>query len=349
MSVLGIETVVYCVDDVGVCTDFFEDFGLGLLHRDANSARFKLPDSSNVVIRSIAEDPVPGSQVKGVGVHEVIWGVDSQEHLDRIVARVAADREVRRDGDGAVRFVADGGIAMGVRLWPTFRMPQTSVDPVNSPGNVKRMNTHRKWIARAHPKRMMHIVYVVPDHETCARFLRERLDFRLSDEQQGVGAYLRCDGASDHHNALFFNSHGPLAGGHGETRFHHVNFHVTDLDEMMVGKNYMERRGWAKSHWGLGRHRISSALFCYLPCPAGGEAEYGADSDQLDDSWVPRDWNALFGIAQWMHDMPAFWAEGHDWEITFANGVVAQRGEIAPRAYNVRAEEELPATSKRSA
>jgi len=334
MAILGIETIVYCVDDVSKSVDYFEDFGLRVFSRDEKQTRFQLPDNSNVIVRSIAEFPVAGSEIKGIGVHEVIWGVDNEDHFDQLIARIAVDRAVQRDQDGTVHFTADGGIAMGLRLWPSYRMPLTSVDPVNSPGNTNRLNTHRKWIARAIPKRMMHVVYMVPDDELCMVFMRDRLDFRLSDAQRGVGVYLRCDGTTDHHNIFFFNSTSQMSGAHGELRFHHVNYLVTDLDEVMVGKAYMERRGWTKSIWGLGRHRIGSALFFYLPCPAGGEAEYGADGDQLDDNWVPRDWDAFFGFAHWVHDMPEFWKPGSEWTVAFLEQGDLHRGGVTCRDYN---------------
>jgi len=90
-----------------------------------------------------------------------------------------------------------------------------------------------------------------------------------------------CPGANDHHNIYWLRADLPFPGLDGKTRFNHVNYGVEDLDEVMVGANYMERRGWQKSVWGLGRHRIASSIFMYLPCPAGGDAEYGTDSDAI--------------------------------------------------------------------
>jgi len=331
MPVLGIESVVYCVSEVVRSVAFFEDFGLRLTEDRPDRAIFSLPDTSQVIIQDIEKHAISGSRIEGHGVHEIVWGVDSMNHLRRLVDRVVVDREVRWDEDGTAHFIADGGLPMALRHWPSHRMPLTAVDPVNSPGNVNRMNVHRSWIARARPKRMMHAVYLMPQPDEAAAFLCDRLDFRLTDRQRDVGVYLRCEGASDHHNIALFNSTGGFSDRSGATRFHHINYHVTDLDEIMVGRNYMERRGWPRSTWGLGRHRISSALFHYLPCPAGGEAEYGADSDQIDDGWIPRDWDGLFGFGQWVHDMPDFWIEGHDWQVGFAAGSVPGRGSIEDR------------------
>lgn len=330
MAIIGIERILYRVDDVDRSIRFFEDFGLPLLDRDDGGACFRLPDNARVDIRSIATDPVPGSQIVGIGVHEIVWGVDTAENLERLVARLATDREVRRDADGICHFVADGGIAMGLRHWPEKRQIFAPTEPVNSPGNLQRMNVHRRWIARARPKGISHIGVISPDIEGLSNFLRERLDFRLSDRQRSFAVYVRADGVNDHHNLAILNANAGLPGMDGTLRFHHVNYVVTDLDEMMAGKNHLERRGWPKSEWGIGRHRIASALFCYFPCPAGGEAEYGADSDALDDNWIPRDFSPMFGIAHWMHDLPAFLRDGAEWDVTFAADGVPAKGGVQP-------------------
>jgi catechol 2,3-dioxygenase-like lactoylglutathione lyase family enzyme len=328
MAIIGIETVRYCVEDVALCTRYFDDFGLPLHDCSDAGTVFLLPNNAKVVLQPLKTAPVPGSQVVGPGVHEVIWGVDTQAALDRLVAGLARDREVRHDADGTVHFVCDDGVAMGLRVWRDRRDIKSASDPVNTPGNIQRMNMHRKWIARARPKFISHVVFMSPDPEASFAFMRDRLNFRMSDHQQMLGIFLRADGTNDHHNMYFLNAKAPFPGADGQLRFHHVNYGVTDLDEIMVGKNYMERRGWAPSVWGLGRHRIASALFLYLPAPTGGEAEYGADSDALDDNWIPRVWEPLFGFANWVHEMPAFWSQGADWDVGFVASLAPSRGSV---------------------
>jgi hypothetical protein len=156
------------------------------------------------------------------------------------------------------------------------------------------------------------------DYESGYRLMRDRLGFRLSDDQAGVGKYLRADGTNNHHSFLLLNASAPFPGMDGKLRFNHTNFVVEDIDELMVGVNYLVRRGWKPSPIGLGRHRIDSALFYYLPCPAGGEAEYGADADLIDDSWIPRHWPVpLFAYAHFTHNILLFLAEPPDWVFTY--------------------------------
>ena len=214
------------------------------------------------------------------------------------------------------------------RKTPVFSAP----GPVNSPGNVNRVNRHRKWLTKARPKQIQHVVYLSPDFERSFAFYRDRLNFRLSDYQKTFGIFSRCDGTMDHHNLYFLNSKFRCRTSTASSRFSHVNYIVEDVDEVMVGANHMERRGWAKSNWGLGRHRIASALFNYLPCPAGGEAEYGADSDMIDDGWVPRVWHPLFGTAIFMHNLQPWIKEAPPWDVQLAPGYTPQGSSGPPPA-----------------
>ena len=58
MAILGIETLTYCVDDMQKSVDFFEDFGLRVFESSPTRTHFRLPDNSNVIVRSIREAPV---------------------------------------------------------------------------------------------------------------------------------------------------------------------------------------------------------------------------------------------------------------------------------------------------
>ncbi|HLY54800.1 MAG TPA: hypothetical protein VKS60_04545, partial [Stellaceae bacterium] len=58
------------------------------------------------------------------------------------------------------------------------------------------------------------------------------------------------------------------------------------------------------SELGLGRHRASSMVFYYIKSPAGGQAEYSADSDYLTDDWKPRLWDAEYAQHHWVAAAP---------------------------------------------
>jgi catechol 2,3-dioxygenase-like lactoylglutathione lyase family enzyme len=325
MAIVGIETLVYGVDDISASTRFFEDFGLPLVHESETLSTFTLDEGSNVQIRHIDDALIPRSEIVGTGVREVIWGVDSQKSLDKLMAGLKTDRDVMVDSDGTVHFLTDCGLAMGLRLFQK-KTVVTAPDPLNSPGKVNRLNQHRKWRLRARPKVIQHVVFSVVDFDSSFAFMRDRLGFKMSDYQRTYGIYARADGTNNHHNIFFLNASLPFPGHDGNVRFHHSNFGVEDVDEIMVGANYMQRKGWEKSHFGLGRHRIDSGLFYYLPCPAGGEAEYGADADYVDDNWIPRDWEEPnFGFAHFVHNLPIFLIEEPSWVVKYLDGEVPSK------------------------
>ena len=327
MTINGIEALVYGVDDVARSVRFFEDFGLPLVNSDAAHASFRLEEGSRVEIRNL-NDPLlpPSASLIGQGVREVIWGVDTAESLNALVAGLEPDHKLRVDSDGTVHFVPSFGIPMGFRVFEKKAVVYAP-DPVNAPGHVTRLNRHRKWRMRARPKVIQHVVFQLPEYDKAQLFMRERLGFYLTDIQDTFAYYLRANGTNNHHNILMLNANGSFPGNDGTTRFHHANFGVEDIDEMMVGVNHLVRQGWAPSELGLGRHRIDSALFYYVPCPAGGEAEYGADSDYVDDSWVPRRWlDPLFAFSYFNHNLPPFLKNPPAWEIEYLESPPPAKG-----------------------
>lgn len=323
----GIASLVYGVDDVAQCTRFFCDFGLSLEFQNDEHAIFRLPNRATVVLRQRDDPALPASSMEGIGVRLIVWGIDTQVELDAVETDIARDHRIERTPDGGFRFTTEFGVAMGIELFQA-RPVKGAPLPFNSTGNVQRVNTPRSWRERAFPKAINHVVLAIPAFEEGASFMRERLGFRLSDEQVSFGKYLRAGGCSGHHTLLLLNAAANLPGMDGKLSFHHTNFAVDDIDEIMVGANHMTRKGWEPSHFGLGRHRIDSALFYYLPCPAGGEAEYGADADCLDDSWVPRQFpQPMFAYAQWVHELPPFLRDLPAWRLNYLT-------EQAPRAGN---------------
>lgn len=321
MAINGIETLLYRVEEVEECTRYFIDFGLQFVKGDATEAHFTLPERSNVILRPMSNPSLPDTSMAGSGVCETIWGVTDEASLEELVANLSKDRDVRRDSDGTAHFRSDDGLAWGLRVFNKQRVV-SAVDPTNSPGNAQRVNTHRRWPTQARPKTIQHVVYTVPDFESSWAFFRDRMNFRLSDVQKTFGIFGRADGTNDHHNIYFLNSNLPFPAPEfdGGIHFDHVNYGVDDLDELMVGANYMERKGWPRADWGLGRHRIASSLFMYLPCPAGGRAEYGADSDVLDDNWIPRVWNPAFGAATFITNIPHFLHDEAPWDVGYVEG-----------------------------
>jgi catechol 2,3-dioxygenase-like lactoylglutathione lyase family enzyme len=318
MAITGIRRLVFKVEELRASVQFFIDFGLRLIEEDATSAVFETMNGAQVrLLRQGHADLPTGTTQTSIGVHECVWAVDSEAALDRLCTGLAADHTLSTDAEGIVHFVTPFGQAIGLQVWqprPVFGAPS----PANTPGHIGRLNAPRKWIDRAVPKRIHHCVWTFPDVDEALNYYRDRLNFRLTDMQKGFGVYMRADGAYEHHNIFLANAHAGMPGFDGTLKFHHANFELEDIDEIMVAKNHLDRRGYSHSGWGLGRHRLTSAAFLYFACPAGGEMEYGSDCDMIDDSWRPRIWEGGFGTAIFMHELPAWLRQEPPWDVAYA-------------------------------
>lgn len=295
MSLLGVQSLVYGVDDLERCIQFYEDFGLSLEARTPDSALFRLPEGSSVALHRLNDPILPPPAFSGPGPREVIWGVDSRQAFDALVEDLMRDRPVDVSGDGIARCRDDSGLAIGFRLFERSLPPAEPIPGENHLTHVVRPNRHRAWYERARPKQINHVVFGVPDVDCAVEFYTHRLGFRVTDMMRGFGVFMRCNGRHDHHNLFLMKL--------PRVVFSHVSFGVETIDELMVGANDMQRKGWM-SDVGLGRHRISSLVFYYIGCPCGGQAEYSADSDYLDDGWTPRLWDSEFGQYHWLATIP---------------------------------------------
>ena len=74
MSILGVETVVFAVDDLPRCTKFWEDFGLGLVSNDATESVFSVQSGSRVIVRKHGDSRLPPNNYEGNGVRLTVWG-----------------------------------------------------------------------------------------------------------------------------------------------------------------------------------------------------------------------------------------------------------------------------------
>lgn len=323
MPVGGVESLVYGVADLTASIKFYEDFGLSLARQSESEAVFRLEEGSRVILKKIDDPTLPAPHYEGSGVRETIYGVDTAEELAEYAERIGVDREVRwSDNRTTIHFMADEGIPLGLRIW-TRRKVTYAPDPVNAPDNVKRFNQHRRWRVRAAPKTINHTVWRVNDIDKVFAFYRDRLDFRPTDYQPNIGIFARAPGVSQHHVVYFQNKNAlpPFSTG-----FDHVAYGVEDIDEVYAGWNYMERRGYRNPFGGVGRHRIASALFCYFDAPCGGMVEYGADTDYLDDSWVPRIWEPRFGGFSWTSHILPYLPEELPWEVKLDQATLPQGG-----------------------
>jgi 2,3-dihydroxy-p-cumate/2,3-dihydroxybenzoate 3,4-dioxygenase len=119
--------------------------------------------------------------------------------------------------------------------------------------------------------RLGHVVLGVAQFDSLVRFLTHDLGFRVSDYVQGRFAFLRCFPNPLHHSFALGKS---KKGNH----LHHVNFMVTDIDDIGIALNRLKRNG-VEIVFGPGRHQPSGSIFLYFLDPDGMTVElsYGME------------------------------------------------------------------------
>jgi catechol 2,3-dioxygenase-like lactoylglutathione lyase family enzyme len=236
-------------------------------------------------------------------------GVDDPDDLDRVTDRLTRLGITSQCDPGGVSAVEiHSGARVMVKVLPRISQDPAAIVPYNRPGRVERKNHRAPAVLREEqikPRKLGHVVIGTPDAEASQRFFVDGVGFKLSDQVQGIAAFLRC--STDHHNLLIQPS--PVAF------LHHTSWQVDDVDE--VGRGAMRMLdGHPERHtWGLGRHFIGSNFFWYLRDPAGNFSEYYSDMDTITDDqlWIPGTWEpSLRALYAWGPDVPPSMLEPDD-------------------------------------
>lgn len=294
MTIQRIETVAYGVTDLETCIAFLENWGLEKVHVNDAGAEFRTLENQRISLRQADDPSLPATGEDGSTVREIVWGVKDKAGVAAIGDELSSDREVREDQDGSLHSYDDSGFAIGFRV--------ADITPVDTPdrtlnihGKVERVN-ERSWPEdRMTPLRIGHAVYSIEQEGNwkAAEFYLNRLNFRLTDRSEGGGTFMRCEGSTFHHSLFLFHRVGT------QRYFNHLAFEVNSFDDIMMGGTHMLKNG-AVSVSGPGRHSLGSNWFWYFNNPCGGDIEYFADMDRMDDDWEPRYWDESPPFARWM-------------------------------------------------
>ncbi len=240
---------------------------------------------------------------------ELCIGADDGDDLDRVTHQLTGlGIASRRDAAGVSALEVHSGVRAVIALRPRVSQHPAAVGWTNAPGRLARRNERAEAVTRAspvRPRKLGHVVIGTPEPEGTHRFFVDGLGFKVSDQVDGVAAFLRC--STDHHNVLIQPS--PVAF------LHHTSWQVDDVDE--VGRGAMRMlEGHPERHvWGLGRHFIGSNFFWYLRDPAGNFSEYYSDMDAITDDqlWTPGTWEpSLRALYAWGPDVPPSMIEPED-------------------------------------
>ncbi len=294
MTIQRIEAVTYGVTDLETCVAFMENWGLEKVQVNGAGADFRTLENQLISLRNADDPSLPATGEDGSTVREIVWGVDEKAGLTAIGDELSSDREVREDRDGCLHTYDDKGFAIGFKaadITPADAPDQT----LNFHEKVERINK-RSWPEdRITPLRIGHVVYSIEEEGNweAAEFYLNRLSFRLTDRSKDGGTFMRCEGSTFHHSLFLFHRVGT------QKYFNHLAFEVNSFDDIMMGGTHMLKNG-AVSVSGPGRHSLGSNWFWYFKNPCGGDIEYFADMDRMDDDWEPRYWDESPPYARWM-------------------------------------------------
>jgi catechol 2,3-dioxygenase-like lactoylglutathione lyase family enzyme len=281
MKILGLDYLLFGVDDVAACEQFLLDYGL----QPKGGGRFEALDGSGVVVKNRSDASLPPPLPTGNTLRKAVYGVADHATLQAIETELRRDREVKKLADGSIEATDDVGFVVGFEI--SVRKPLALMsERVNAPGDVQRGPNLLGVpgvdpIVHPSPRTLSHVVYFVPDPDKAEPFYTQRLGFRVTDRFIGMGPFLRPQGTLDHHTMFFIKTPPHLQG------CEHFTFHMGGPTEVFTAGYAMAKKGH-KSFWGPGRHRFGSNWFWYFRSPFGCVIEFDADMDLHDDSWVPR-------------------------------------------------------------
>jgi 2,3-dihydroxy-p-cumate/2,3-dihydroxybenzoate 3,4-dioxygenase len=123
--------------------------------------------------------------------------------------------------------------------------------------------------------RLGHLVINVANYDELIKFVTEVLNFRQSDRVQDRVAFFRCYPNPYHHTFALANSN--------QNGLHHVNFMVTDIDDIGRAMNRLKKND-VPIVYGPGRHEASGSIFLYFLDPDGMTLEYSFGMEEFPTS-----------------------------------------------------------------
>jgi len=188
--------------------------------------------------------------------------------------RIGFELESRRDLDIAREYMRGLGLAVeDVSADELKRLRTAAAFRIRIPGSglcleyfVQMMQLAQAYIPTvAKIERLGHVVLNLADFEGALQWLTGKLGFVISDFVPGFAAFLRCFPNPLHHSMAI------LTGT--EDHLNHVNFMVTDIDDVGRGMNRMKKND-VEIVFGPGRHQPSESIFLYWLDPDRMTVEY---------------------------------------------------------------------------
>jgi 2,3-dihydroxy-p-cumate/2,3-dihydroxybenzoate 3,4-dioxygenase len=260
-------SVALNVTDLDRSRDFYERLvGLQFLARDPDGGlRFLAGEDGTTLALHSGERP---------GLKRIGWRVESDAVLDAITE--ALDRQNtpwQTLSPGALPGVTGIAIRTAEPYTGAIFDFFASAEDVSMTPFVP---------AAAKIQSLGHVVLRTPRYREAVAFCRDALNFKVSDEIDSRIAFMRCFPNPFHHSLA-------IASGK-RTTLHHVNFMVTEIDDIGRALTRFEKYG-VPTVFGPGRHPPSGSVFLYFLDPDGLTIEYSFGMEEFADevhSRAPR-------------------------------------------------------------
>jgi catechol 2,3-dioxygenase-like lactoylglutathione lyase family enzyme len=285
MNIVGLEELVFGVEDLNGCSQYLIDYGLEQIKNGSEGVRFEALDGTAVVLFPADSKQLPKTELTNCQLRKTVMGVADSETLDAIAKELSKDREVKKLDDGSLESIDDSGFVIG--FYVTRRRLFTKIGEIsNAPGSPIQRSANTLGVTRdqkrIQPRSLSHLVYFVPDAEKAESFYVNRLGFRCTDRFSGVGPFLQPAGSLDHHTHFLIGAPAHMQG------VEHFTFHFAGPSEVMQNGSSFVEKGY-QAFWGPGRHIFGSNWFWYFNSPMGCHVEMDADMDLHDRTWTPRE------------------------------------------------------------
>jgi 2,3-dihydroxy-p-cumate/2,3-dihydroxybenzoate 3,4-dioxygenase len=201
------------------------------------------------------------------GLRRVAFEMESERDLD------AADAHLRGLGIRTAAVAAEERAQLGLARALRFTEPTTGLTVELAAPLAKVHAPFQHTLTQI--ARLGHVVVGTTQYAKSVEFFRDRLNFRVSDEVNGWITFMRCFPNPFHHSLGI--SAAP------ENRLHHVNFMVTDMDD--IGRAlYRLKKNNVPIVFGPGRHPPSGSVFLYFLDPDGMTMEFSVGMEEFPEA-----------------------------------------------------------------
>lgn len=123
-------------------------------------------------------------------------------------------------------------------------------------------------------ERLGHLVLGTPRFQEAEAHFRDHFNFRISDRIDPAVVFMRCFPNPLHHSLGI--------GASDSAKLHHVNFMVSDIDD--IGQAFWRiKRNEVPIVFGPGRHTPSDSIFLYFLDPDGLTLEYSFGMEEFPE------------------------------------------------------------------